>query len=418
MTDEEKPDPTHQALTQLFAAYEGLISTNVYDYITRTTQLVFPTVPQSLMETICDRCAQLFRKEPVVLNLPHDIVIVGDIHGHILDLFRILNCFGFPPKQKYLFLGDIVDRGEFSTETITLVYLMKVLWPEHVFLLRGNHEFSEMCQRCGFSAELYSIYASGSLESTFHCAFSWTPLAAVIDNTILCIHGGIGPEFKRVDQLKDSPRPLYDFDREPATTVLWSDPMKNLRGFRQSSRGCGFFFGESALTNFLHENGLTTVVRGHQSIEDGVDMSMPGLVTVFSASSYCGMRANKAGVYVLRPDDTREAVTFPPLPYFRREMVSHTILHDLSLRPVERVLDGPLSGSRLVAKLPSLGIKQKPKKGESATSRLRDPRSRLIRKDFGFVGELNDRKLVKELMMAEGAARRHVQRSRSRAMWA
>ena len=415
---DEKQDNALAPFQNLFSHYRSLILTDVSKYISQEVPLVFPAVPQSLMEAICDRVIQYFRKEPVVLNLPHDLVIVGDIHGHILDLFRILARFGFPPEQRYLFLGDIVDRGEFSTETITLVYLMKVLWPDHVFLLRGNHEFPEMCQRCGFSAELFGIYASGSLESTFHCAFSWTPLGAVINGTILCIHGGIGPEFKSLDQLNDVQRPIYGFDREPATTVLWSDPLKSLRGFRQSSRGCGFFFGPEALANFLRENNLTTVVRGHQSIEEGVDTSIPGLVTVFSASTYCGLRPNKAGVFVLREDGGREALTFPPLPYLRRENVERSAFNDLSLRPVKRVLDGPLSGSRVPGKLPSLGLKQRPKKGESATSRAKDLKARLIRKEFGLVSALNDKKLIKEVMLAEGAVRRHVQRSRSRAMWA
>ena len=136
----------------------------------------------------------------------------------------------------------------------------------------------------------------------------------MINGTILCIHGGIGPEFKSLEQLSEVQRPIYGFDREPATTVLWSDPVRSLRGFQQSSRGCGFFFGPEALANFLRENGLTTVVRGHQSIEEGVDTSIPGLVTVFSASTYCGLRPNKAGVLVLREDGGREALTFPSLP--------------------------------------------------------------------------------------------------------
>ena len=138
---DEKQDPALGPFKHLFSLYRALILTDVSKYISQEVPLVFPAVPQSLMEAICDRVTQHFRKESVVLNLPHDIVIVGDIHGHILDLFRILARFGFPPEQRYLFLGDIVDRGEFSTETITLVYLMKALWPDDVFLLRGNHEF-------------------------------------------------------------------------------------------------------------------------------------------------------------------------------------------------------------------------------------------------------------------------------------
>ena len=356
---------------QLFDAYKTIISVDVQEYISGKAHLVFPIAPQSLIESLCEECTDIFRREPVVLDLPHKFTIIGDLHGHILDLFRILSHHGFPPRQNYLFLGDIVDRGEFSLETITLVYLMKALWPKNVYIIRGNHEFAEMCQRCGFSAELFNIYRSPSVESAFLTSFSWMPLGAVINHTILCIHGGIGPHFKKVEQLRTTMRPFYEFGDEPATTVLWSDPVKTQNGFHPSCRGSGYFFGCDVLINFLKETKLSTIVRGHECVEGGVDVIGSGkLITVFSASYYCGDVPNRAGVLILNPNGEREAETYPALPYFLRSRASFVPFgKSLHITPSVHLMNGPKSVTRPVEKLPSLTGLQRRIETRSQTTR-------------------------------------------------
>ena len=345
---------------QLFDTFAAIISVDVSDYVSGKTRLTFPIVPQSLLESLCTRLTDIFRKEPVVLDLPHTFAIVGDLHGHILDLLRILKNNGFPPERNYLFLGDIVDRGEFSVESITLVYLMKLLWPSNVFLIRGNHEFAEMSQRCGFSAELLNLYQTTTVESAFLESFAWMPLGAVLDNTVLCIHGGIGPSFKRIDQLRTTQRPLHNFGDEPATTVLWSDPLTSRPGFHPSSRGSGYFFGCDVLLTFLKESKLTAIVRGHECVEHGVDVIGGGkLITVFSASFYCGDRPNRSGLLLLMPNGEREAETYPPLPYFERDHAHFIpLMHILRMGP--RCAPVPKATSR-IERLPALPGAQRPK---------------------------------------------------------
>lgn len=108
------------------------MSQDVEEYESERSKLVFPILPIALLSELCDFASKIFAEEPMVVNLEGDFIIVGDLHGHILDLFRILRRFGHPPKQSYIFLGDLVDRGEFSTETVVLIYLMKCLYPENI----------------------------------------------------------------------------------------------------------------------------------------------------------------------------------------------------------------------------------------------------------------------------------------------
>ncbi|OHT04581.1 protein phosphatase-2B [Tritrichomonas foetus] len=301
---------------KIYQCYRTLISVNVSEYESSKTRLVFPKVPLFIFSSLCSAAAKIFIEEPTVLQISSDtealkeLVIIGDLHGHILDLFRILKIFGLPPKSRYLFLGDMVDRGEFSTETTILVLLLKVLFPSHVFIIRGNHEFSTMWRSNGFITELTNLYRNDLTRSNnkyniniindLTKMFDTIPLAAVIDNKIACVHGGIGPHFTKIHMLTDVIRPITEFDVEPLLSAVWSDPSENVDEYHPSSRGSGFFFGKKAVDSFLDGQKFDLLVRGHQSISDGIHYNLDGrCVTVFSASNYCGQAPNMAGVLVV-----------------------------------------------------------------------------------------------------------------------
>lgn len=304
----------------IYRYFLDLINVDVSDYESGLQTLILPVVPESIFRKLIDKVSLCFQRENSLLKLNMDIIVIGDLHGHILDLFRILKKFGPPPQRNYLFLGDIIDRGEFSIETLVLIYVMKVLYPHKVYIIRGNHEFKDLCTHCGFTNELRDTYNSINLENDLMDSFDHIPLAAVVNNKTLCVHGGIGPELTNIQQIAQMNRPIRTFNDEFTESLVWSDPSQNNEGFVPSSRGSGYFYGEDVLKKFLSENNIDVLVRGHECIDSGVlTLFDKKLVTVFSASNYCGVTPNNSGVLTLyQYFDRKEATIFAPLKYLYR----------------------------------------------------------------------------------------------------
>ena len=316
-------DQTRATVQTIYQCYKTLFGMDVADFEQHKIKLSIPVIPVPLLSKICAEASRLFNEEPLVLDITGDVVVVGDLHGHLLDLFRILKKFGSPSKQRYVFLGDLVDRGEFSIETLTLVFVMKILWPQNVYLIRGNHEFTTLWSSCGFLNEVTTLYGNDSVIHEISHALAFVPIAARVNQKNLCLHGGIGPEFTSVSQLEQLRRPIYEFSEEPLQSLLWSDPDAKCEGYRPSTRGSGFIFGEKETMKFLEDNNLELLIRGHQCTDDGCDFMFDDhLVTVFSCSNYCGIAGNKAGVLVLKEDGSREAVRMEALDYFQRGLAS------------------------------------------------------------------------------------------------
>ena len=280
-------DKTKANFQTIYQCYKTLFSIDVSEFEQQKMRLSLPVVPIPILSQICDEVHNLFAAEPMVLNISGDVVVVGDLHGHILDLFRIMKKFGSPSKQNYVFLGDLVDRGEFSIETVTAILLMKILWPTHVNLIRGNHEFLQMWKSCGFLNEVTNLYGCDDPIHDFVRVFSVVPVAAIVNGRNLCVHGGIGPDLTSLSQLEELERPISDFNFEPLLSLLWSDPVNGQEGFKKSSRGSGYFFGEKETKKFLDDNHLDLLIRGHQCTDEGVDFMFDNrLVTVFTCSNY------------------------------------------------------------------------------------------------------------------------------------
>lgn len=305
----------------IFHHYQFLLSEDITEYSSHRKQLQLPLIPPPIMTSILRDSISIFRDEPMIIRTTGPVIIVGDLHGQILDLLRILKSEGLPPEKRYIFLGDLVDRGQFSTETVTLIFIMKILWPGSIILLRGNHEFDELCTIGGFGTEISNIYNSDDISSLFSYSFACIPIACIVNNIIVCLHGGIGPTVKRLSTIEDTQRPLYIFPDGPITDILWSDPSEMVDTFKTSSRGSGALFGQKAIDNFLQQEKLEFIVRGHQCVATGVASSLNGkCITVFSASNYCGVSGNKAGVLLINEEGNMLHKDFDPLPLlFRME---------------------------------------------------------------------------------------------------
>nr|GLL33761.1 serine/threonine-protein phosphatase PP1 isozyme 2-like [Ipomoea trifida] len=212
----------------------------------------------------------------------------GDIHGQYGDLLRLFGYGGFPPEANYLFLGDYVDRGKQSLETICLLLAYKIKYPENFFLLRGNHECGSINRIYGFYDECKSRF-NVKLWKTFTDCFNCLPVAALIDDKILCMHGGLSPDLGNLDQIRKLPRPTDVPDSGLLSDLLWSDPSREVRGWGMNDRGVSYTFGPDKVAEFLMRHDMDLVCRAHQVVEDGYEFFADRqLVTIFSAPNYCG----------------------------------------------------------------------------------------------------------------------------------
>jgi len=254
------------------------------------------------VRSLCMKAREILISQPVLLELEAPIKICGDIHGQYYDLLRLFEYGGFPPDANYLFLGDYVDRGKQSLETICLLLAYKIKYPENFFILRGNHECASINRIYGFYDECKRRY-SAKIWKTFTECFNCLPMAAIIDEKIFCMHGGLSPDLKAMEQIRRIVRPTDVPDQGLLCDLLWSDPDKNVTGWGENDRGVSFTFGQDIVTNFLKRHDLDLICRAHQVMEEGYEFfAKRQLVTLFSAPNYCGEFDNAGAM--MSVDDT------------------------------------------------------------------------------------------------------------------
>ncbi|CAH8390177.1 unnamed protein product [Eruca vesicaria subsp. sativa] len=243
---------------------------------------------ESEIRQLCLNARQIFLSQPNLLELHAPIRICGDIHGQYQDLLRLFEYGGYPPSANFLFLGDYVDRGKQSLETICLLLAYKIRYPSKIFLLRGNHEDAKINRIYGFYDECKRRF-NVRLWKIFTDCFNCLPVAALIDDKILCMHGGLSPELDNLNQIREIERPTEIPDSGLLCDLLWSDPDQKIEGWADSDRGISCIFGADKVAEFLDKNDLDLICRGHQVVEDGYEFfAKRRLVTIFSAPNYGG----------------------------------------------------------------------------------------------------------------------------------
>lgn len=234
-------------------------------------------------------------------ELSSPVNIVGDIHGQFNILQRIFEVVGLPGKVRYLFLGDYVDRGPNSLECICLLIAYKLLFPDKVFLLRGNHEFEYINRTYGFWKEIQDRFESNSADKLFELfneLFGYFPIAALVQNKIFCVHGGLSPHLKSLNDIREIQMPINILTEGLLQDLLWADPQDNLKGFKDNTaRECSVLFGEDVVLDFCNKLKIDLIVRGHQVVKDGYSFfANRHLVTVFSVPQYSPDLNNKGAV--------------------------------------------------------------------------------------------------------------------------
>ncbi|KAJ2139358.1 Serine/threonine-protein phosphatase PP2A-2 catalytic subunit, partial [Coemansia sp. RSA 637] len=231
-------------------------------------------------------CAKASAKEVLVQEsnvqpVRCPVTVCGDIHGQFHDLVELFKIGGNSPDTNYLFMGDYVDRGYYSVETVTLLVAMKIRYPERITILRGNHESRQITQVYGFYDECLRKYGSAEVWKYFTNLFDYLPLTALIEDQIFCLHGGLSPSIDTLDHIRSLDRVQEVPHEGPMCDLLWSDPDDRC-GWGISPRGAGYTFGQDISEAFNHNNGLTLIARAHQLVMEGYNWSQEkNVVTIF-----------------------------------------------------------------------------------------------------------------------------------------
>lgn len=255
--------------------------------------------PEPQLKTLCATVRDIVLAQNALLELEAPMNICGDIHGQYHDLLRLFEYGKFPPESNYTFLGDYVDRGKQGLETMVLLFVYKVIYPENMFLLRGNHECASISRIYGFYDECKRRY-NIRLWKQFCDVFNCLPVSALIDDKILCMHGGLSPELHHFDQIRRLVRPTDVPDVGLICDLLWADPDQGVTGWADNDRGVSFIFGADVVKSFLEKHDMDLVCRAHQVVEDGFEFfAERQLITVFSAPNYCGEFDNAAAMMTI-----------------------------------------------------------------------------------------------------------------------
>ena len=262
-----------------------------YDYIKFETFDLF---------SICKLAQDALLKDQILLEINPPITIVGDIHANFNGLQQIFQKCGDPEHHKYLFLGDYIDRGPNSIEVMTTLLCYKLLYPNNIYLIRGNHESKEVCVEYGFFQECVDRY-NENIFNEFIAVFNNLPMAAIVGKSIFCVHGGISQEMGDVNKLRSVERPLIIPSSGFLLDLLWSDPSVVYPDFHVCEmRGGSFTYGKDAAERFLKENNLKHIVRSHQMTMEGYDYAYGHdndmCISVFSTANYCEEFDNKGAV--------------------------------------------------------------------------------------------------------------------------
>eukprot|EP01017_Pseudomicrothorax_dubius_P027791 TRINITY_DN3244_c0_g2_i1.p1 TRINITY_DN3244_c0_g2~~TRINITY_DN3244_c0_g2_i1.p1 ORF type:complete len:303 (-),score=55.18 TRINITY_DN3244_c0_g2_i1:185-1093(-) len=267
------------------------------------------------LRLVCERVKEILIEESNVQPVIAPVTVCGDIHGQFFDLLELFRTGGEIPQTNYIFIGDFVDRGWNSVETFEYLLCLKAKYPGHITLLRGNHESRQITTAYGFYDEVIRKYGNSNPWKYCCDVFDYLPLGAVIEGKVLCIHGGLSPEIRTLDQIRTIDRKVEIPHDGPFCDLMWSDP-EDIETWAFNSRGAGWLFGWRVTKEFNHLNGLELICRAHQLVQEGYQywFNDKNLVTVWSAPNYCYRCGNVAAILAFDENLNRNFKIFNNVP--------------------------------------------------------------------------------------------------------
>lgn len=271
-------------------------------------------IPIDEIRWVCSMTSKIFLDEPSVIDISSPVIIVGDVHAQIEAVIYIFQNYGSPEKNKYIFLGDYVDKGPRSVYTFVYLLANKIIYGENFVMIRGNHEDIKIARQYQFRDEVIKTYNMPDLMDDFDSVFTSLPLGVLVNNTIFCVHGGLGPAIRTVDSVREIQRPFILTDQDPMYDIVWADPQKGIDDWGNGKRGTSCSFGITPLLEFFERSNVTGLIRGHECVKEGYLYSFGddvNFVTVFSAPNYVNS-GNKAVVLIIDSNGKYEFKTFGP----------------------------------------------------------------------------------------------------------
>ena len=154
---------------------------------------------KDLIDCCCKKAREILAVESNVQEVRCPVTVCGDVHGQFHDLMELFKIGGNSPDTNYLFMGDYVDRGYYSVETVTLLVALKVRFKDRITILRGNHESRQITQVYGFYDECLRKYGNANVWKYFTDLFDYLPLTALVDSQVnfKCCFFGLENAFVR-----------------------------------------------------------------------------------------------------------------------------------------------------------------------------------------------------------------------------
>ncbi len=248
--------------------------------------------------TLLAEVEELFETEPPVLEVfDKRVLFIGDLHGD-WEAAREIIRFVREYDGTVIFLGDYVDRGDYSIEILQVLFEMKRRSPRKIILLRGNHETISTNSYYGFKNEVFSKFKSSADKIYIRCneVFAKMPIAVLINNgEILALHGGIPIESPEISELKSLPKnDLRGEGNKFLFQILWNDPDDRIKTYAPSPRGPGcYLFGWEVFNKFTEKNNINVIIRAHTYLPEGYRFFFNNkLLSIFSVLNYVFNRVN------------------------------------------------------------------------------------------------------------------------------